>query len=454
MNWLPNMRRPIQYTAAGLIIAILAGCGHHGDHHKREKKEYIIKVEVVKPQRKDLTSKIELAASVEPRKKVELRALVTGVIGKMSDDIDIGRKVKKGEKLIELEVPLLRADLVHKESLLTMANKQLIQAEVAKQVAKRQLIESKKLETRYAADYEFQRLRYVRIASLVSKGSLDQQLGEEAFKQKKAADAAWQAAKAATLTRESRVAAAEADYEVAKNKIAVAQTEITKTKTNIDLAIITAPFDGVITKRWVDPGATIKDPGSKLLTIMEVERVRVLVDIPQQDAWEVNSREGKPHKDGKGDPVVLSVPALSGAVKDGLFYGDITRLSKSLDPVTRTLRCEIEMDSQNGVLLPGAYGTATVILAEHKGVLTVPSTALVRNGSGKIEVFVVTDIDSENKKGTLRHKVVDLGMDDGRFVEIKGGIAESDHVVYRTNPAMREGDRVEMIAVTETGKQK
>jgi RND family efflux transporter MFP subunit len=213
------------------------------------------------------------------------------------------------------------------------------------------------------------------------------------------------------------------------------------------MASIQAPFDGVLTKRWVDSGAMIKDPGAPLFTVMQTSRVRVLVDVPQRDVPLLNTREQNPNKDGNGDPVKVHIPSLAQKVPNGEFQGWVTRKSKSLDPVTRTMRTEIEVDNPNGDLEPGMYGTAMLMLEEHYNVLTIPASALVRRGEGKVEVYHVAEAQGEPLTGILLRKEVELGLDNGQVVEILRGLTGNELVVLRGNGVMRDEDRV--IAVRE-----
>src|SRR5262249_59138424 len=105
------------------------------------------------------------------------------------------------------------------------------------------------------------------------------------------------------------------DVAVAEARIQTAKAEVVKLTETIKFATVSAPFDGVITRRWVDPGAIIKDPGATLLTVMQIDRVRVLVDVPQRDVPYLNAREQNPNPDGRGDPVEVRLPALAEVYK-------------------------------------------------------------------------------------------------------------------------------------------
>ena len=234
---------------------------------------------------------------------------------------------------------------------------------------------------------------------------------------------------------------------MAENRIHVASAEVNKVEALIKLASIQAPFDGVLTKRWVDPGAMIKDPAAPLFTVLQISRVRVLVDVPQRDVPLLNTREQNPNKDGNGDPAKVYIPALADVVRKGEFKGSVTRMSQLLDPVTRTMRAEIELDNSEGYLRPGMYGTALVMLEEHYNVLTLPASSLVRRGEGKVHVYYVAEAEGDPLTGVLLNKAVELGLDNGQVVEIRSGLTGDELVVLRGNGVMRDEDRV--IAVPE-----
>jgi len=243
-----------------LPLLTLLGCGRGPSRSTNERVERPPRMEVVRPRRVSLARKLEMAATVEALKRIELCARVPGVVDYLPDEMDIGRRVAKDEVLLRLAVPELEADKKHKEALLEQARKQKVQAEEARTVAEREVEEAQRQEKRYAADYTFQGLKHERMRELVRRGAQELQMEQEARQQMDAADAALQAARAQIATRRAKVRAAAADLEVAENRIQVAEAEVEKLRTAIAFATVRAPFDGVITRRWVDPGATIKDP--------------------------------------------------------------------------------------------------------------------------------------------------------------------------------------------------
>ncbi len=431
-------------SSAGLVIALVAlsGCGK-AKNRARVHPERLPRVEVIRPQRTTLLRKIELAATVEPLQRVELFARVPGTVEYLPRTIDIGRRVRKGEKLVQLAVPDLEADRMHKEALAEQARKQAIQAERAVTVARREVDEARQQEKRYAAEQEFYKSRHDRIAGLVRMEAQERQLAEEALKQVESAAAAYKAATAMIGTREAKVLAAEAEFEVAGRKVKVADAEVKKVVEWIGFATITAPMDGVITRRWVDPGATIKDAGAPLLTLMQLDRVRVLIDIPQREVSLVNTEEDEPVAGKKvpADSVVIQLAPLAEVVRGGEFKGTIARMSRALDPVTRTMRAEVELDNSRGNLKAGMYGKAQVLLEERPNVLTVPATALVRRYEN-LGVYVVANARGVPPRGVLKFVELKLGLDDGRQVEVSGGLQGDELVVAKGNGVLRVDDEV------------
>ena len=123
--------------AAFLPLLGVLGCGYGSAKPPRQELERLPRLEVIRPVRTDLFRRVELAATVEPLRKVDLCARVPGIVGHLPASVDIGRPVRAGEELARLEVPDLEADKKHKEALLAQSHKQKIQAEEARQVAER-----------------------------------------------------------------------------------------------------------------------------------------------------------------------------------------------------------------------------------------------------------------------------------------------------------------------------
>jgi len=186
-----------------------------------------------------------------------------------------------------------------------------------------------------------------------------------------------------------------------------------------------APFDGVITVRNVDVGALI-DAGSTgvpaaLFELSQTDRLRVFVNVPQDDAPYVAA----------GTKAQLSLSQYPGHT----FAGTVARTSGAIDPRSRTLRVEVDMDNPDGTLLPGAFAQVSLTLANANPGLSLPANALLFRPHG-VQVAVV------DTHGVVSLRTVTLGRDFGTRVEIRSGLEGNEQVVVNPSDAISAGQAV------------
>jgi RND family efflux transporter MFP subunit len=166
-----------------------------------------------------------------------------------------------------------------------------------------------------------------------------------------------------------------------------------------------------------------------LLTLARTDKVRVIVQVPDRDVPYANS----------GDPAKVVMDALGGKV----FRGVISRTQGAEDPVTRTMRVEIDLDNPNGELTPGMFGRVDIILQKTSSALTIPSGCLVgpaREGRGA--VYVV-------KADRAVLVPVRIGIENGVNAEVVTGLSPGDLVVRRHRGTLTNGAAVEICEPTE-----
>lgn len=231
--------------------------------------------------------------------------------------------------------------------------------------------------------------------------------------------------KAPDLVMPQTVDAARSKYEIAKANLERIQTLLGYSK-------IIAPFDGVITRRWVDPGAFIPSATSgsaaknaAVVTLMDFRRVRVQVAVPQSDAALVKT----------GLPVQVSVEELPGRA----FEGQITRFAYALDESTKTMMTEIEIPNPELVLRPGMYVNCHIALEKKTDALLLPAEALVTEKK-KNFVFCFRD-------GKAVRVPVKIGFDDGVSVEVLEGLKLNESVIATGKQAITDGQSVNATEV-------
>jgi membrane fusion protein (multidrug efflux system) len=215
--------------------------------------------------------------------------------------------------------------------------------------------------------------------------------------------------------------------DAAKAKSGVAVAGVQRIETLLGYAKITAPFSGIITKRWVDPGALIPAATSRsspksaaVVTLMDFNRVRIDVAVPDTEAPFVE----------KDLPVKVTVDELPGRV----FDGAITRFAYALDESTKTMTTEIETSNPDLALRPGMWASVEIELQKNQNALLIPAEALVTE-KNKNSLFVVRD-------GKAQKVSVTTGFDDGVNVEILKGCAPGDAVIVAGKQSVTDGQKV------------
>ena len=209
-----------------------------------------------------------------------------------------------------------------------------------------------------------------------------------------------------------------------------ARATLSQVLANQQYETITAPFDGIVTARYIDPGHLVPattapgTPGSgALITVARMAPLRVFTYVPQNVAPFIKD----------GDAARITAMGYTGKT----FKGTITRHPNALSPDTRTMLVEVDLPNENEVLYPGMYATAEFTIAMGTGAPMVPDDALVFR-DGKVYVPVV-------RNNQLHLAEVTLGYDNGQTVEVLSGINPNDKVAVNVGQAARDGENVQPV---------
>jgi RND family efflux transporter MFP subunit len=189
-----------------------------------------------------------------------------------------------------------------------------------------------------------------------------------------------------------------------------------------------APFDGVITSRNTDIGALI-DAGSaaqgkELFHLAAISSLRVFVPVP-----EVYSNAARP-----GAGATLTLDEYPGR----LFHGRLVRNASTIDPASRTLLVEVDVDNPSGQLLPGAYVSVHLKLPSQIRSVTVPANTLLFRREG-LRVGVVNN-------GHAELIPITIGRDYGANVEIVSGLRASDSIIVDPSDSLVSGAPVHLAS--------
>jgi RND family efflux transporter MFP subunit len=196
---------------------------------------------------------------------------------------------------------------------------------------------------------------------------------------------------------------------------------------------IVSPIGGVITARNTDVGALI-DPGAsggtarELFHVAATERLRVFVNVPQ-----VYSRAARP-----GMVADITLAELAGE----RFAGKLVRTAEAIDPASRTLLVEIEVDNRDGRLLPGAFAQVHLKLDRGTSSLVVPVNTLMFRGDG-VKVAAVRD----GRRVAL--VTVTIGRDFGTEAEVLTGLTETDSLIVSPPDSIADGQDVRVVSAAK-----
>ncbi|HVA46200.1 MAG TPA: efflux RND transporter periplasmic adaptor subunit [Pirellulales bacterium] len=394
-----------------------------------------MQLKVVRPQASREDRVTTQPGSVIPDRSARLFAKVSGYLKEQR--VDIGDRVKAGDLLAAIDVPELvqavngaTAALAQSQAQLTQAQARVETARALREAAQAAIGRSKANLESAAAALEFKQKVYRRIKQLFEDRAIEEQLVDErqddflaAQATRDAALAAIDSAKADLAAAEAKLSESQADVLDAEATVQVCQAALERARVFVDFAQIRSPYDGVITERTFFPGDFIRAAdGSAVLPLLAVEKtdlMRVVVQVPDRDA---------PFTE-PGDRATFEASTLPGLQ----FEGQVSRVSDAQDPTTRTMRVEIDLPNETGLLRDGMYGKATIHLWSASPPLTLPASCLVEKpANGKAAVYVVRD-------GKAHRQAIYLIHADESEIEVLSGIRAGDWVVSENAASLVEG---------------
>jgi RND family efflux transporter MFP subunit len=357
-----NVRRRLALAGLAAVslasTLVLSGCGAGAGNAE------VHTVAVARTERTRLSNSMTLQGEFYPFQDVMIHAKVSGYVNPIR--VDIGDRVKAGELLATLEVPELKDQLEGADA------------------------SARRAEAEHAiAHLNYQRLVDVNKSqpNLVAQQDLDDA---------NAKDSATEAAQA--------TANAEAD----------------RFKTLSDYTRVLAPFDGVITKRFVDNGTLVEAGTSSntgpVVELAQSDMLRLRFPVPEAETPLVHV----------GGDVGVAVDALH-----RVFTGKIARDSWDIDRSTRTMIVEVEVPNPEGAFKAGMYASVTLSVRDAEGVLAVPLQAL--SAGDAPTVLVVGKDDRIEERGVV------VGMRTASLAEIRSGLSEGDLVVIGDRSGLDPG---------------
>jgi RND family efflux transporter MFP subunit len=211
----------------------------------------------------------------------------------------------------------------------------------------------------------------------------------------------------------------QSEYDTAQSKFRVADAAVKETETQLGYTKVTAPFDGVITRKLADVGDQAA-PGKPLLGIEDPRAFRLEADVPEAFIGKISL----------GDKVPVTIPSL----KDRKLEGVVSELSPASDSSSRTFLAKIDLPAAEGVRA-GQFGRVAIPIGE-SAALRVLASAVLQRGQMEI-VFIVAE-------GRAQLRLVKTGKRVGDEVELISGVEAGEKIVIEGVASLFDGQRVEV----------
>ncbi len=389
----PNARRRwgVRMFAAGAFLLLAGGVAlgawrHYSQQQQvlataEQERDFVPSVRVATVKANAAFMAVTLPATTAAFAQAEIYARATGYIGKRN--VDIGDRVKQGEVLAELAVPEQDDQISQNEATRNQLQAALDQAQ---------------------ANLKLAQVTWDRDRPLVSEGWATQQQGTIDVQTLKADDAA---------------------VGVARANVAAQDKLLMTLRQNRDYALVTAPFNGVITQRNIDVGSLVQgnaNTGTFMFEIMQTDVIRVFVYVPQDAAFGV----------APGVDAIVRVPEILNRE----FPGKVTRIADALQSGTRTLLTEIDIANPDDALPPGVYCTVELKIPRKSPSFVVPAEAIIFNRNG-LQVAVVNNGKAEIRK-------LKVTRDFGTWVEADAGVKSGEQVILNPPVTLVDGDKVQL----------
>ncbi|HEY2574233.1 MAG TPA: efflux RND transporter periplasmic adaptor subunit [Verrucomicrobiaceae bacterium] len=349
-------------------------------------------VAAAKVTRGDLSQKAAFDAELRPWQEIELHARITGYLDTLK--VDAGDLVKEDQLIATLEQPEMKSEIDH-----AIASQRRSKAEIE----------------HAQANYDDAHLAFTRMTAVdkAQPNLLAQQDIDVAKAKDRAAAAALNAAK-------------EQDH--------VSEADVKKLRVMEAYTKITAPFTGVITKRYSDPGALIQAGTSTgslpVVRLSQNDKLRAVFPVSVSYVSRIKV----------GDPVEIKVDSTLNRT----ISGKVARFSRKVETSTRTMDVEVDVPNADLSLVPGIYATALLTIEARKDVLSVPLEAVARDKTGAATLYVVGQGDK------IEERKVKLGLETPDRIEVLEGASENERVLTSSRALVKPGEVVEAKVIETT----
>lgn len=382
----------------GLILT--SGCGPAEVARAEKAPVQKARVAVKQPTTLRMNRDVELSGEFRAWQQADLHAKIAGYLRQLT--VDIGSRVSAGQTIAVLDAPELIAEQSEVAAAVQRAESEELHAAAALKRAQAQAT---------LAGAALERLNAVnqKEKGLVAGQELDE-------------------ARARQGAAEADVASAEAALQSARKGIEAAKARLVRVEAMLSYTRITAPFAGVVIRRYVDPGTMVQagtassTQAMPVIQLASTDKLRLTVVIPESIVPDIRI----------GTPVTVKVPSLGQT-----FNAKVSRFTDNVTSSSRTMEAQVDVANPKGLISPGMIAEISIQTTGTRDVMAIPVQAISRRG-GQSYVLAV------DSGGKVEEKRIEAGLETASHIEVVAGLNRNDHVIVGARTLVQPGDVVDV----------
>lgn len=214
----------------------------------------------------------------------------------------------------------------------------------------------------------------------------------------------------------------EQDYTNAKFQLEITEKALDVLETRLDKSYVVSPISGIVDQKYMSKGE-VCGPGTPILNVVDVSRVKISAGIPEAYIGEVK----------KGSDVKITFDVYPGEE----FAGTVNYVSPTLSATNRTFEIEIVLSNRDGRLKPEMSANITIEKTKIDNAVVLPQDLIIDYGNEKFVFVIENDL--------VKKKVINLGGRNNNDVLITSGLNQGDKLIIEGFQSLADGDKVQII---------
>jgi HlyD family secretion protein len=384
--------------AAAVVVALALGwLGARGT-----------RVQITPAATRELVQSVVATGRVMAPGKVQIGSVILGVVALVA--AEEGQQVAQGAVLLQLDDREAHAAVAQARAGVVQAQVRVDQLlRVRAPLAAEEQRQAELLLTQAQAEFE-------RLHEMLQKGAASRVQYDQAQTALDLARSRYQGA----LVQSAGLSTAGSDYRLAAAALAQAQAQLDAANARLGQSLISAPADGVVLSRSVEPGEVVQ-PGRVLLVIVRSGELRLSVPVDEKNLASLQV----------GQPALASAEAFAG----DRFPAVVEQIAPAVDPQRGTVDVKLKVPAPPPYLRPDMTVAVEIEVGRRSAAVVVPAAAVIDANTGHPWLLRVRD-------GRVERRSVRLGLRGGGLLEIADGLQAGDRVVVEGQANVQPGQRV------------